>query len=110
MLLAVKNGTLNALNLEISPTCCCSVVAVSGGYPEAYKKFKEITINEVDEIIFHAGTKIVDNKLLTNGGRVLSSTSFGLNQEDALKKCYQQLKQVSFEDCYYRKDIGKDIL
>lgn len=110
MLLAVKNGTLNALNLEISPTSCCSVVAVSGGYPEAYKKFKEITINEVDEIIFHAGTKIVDNKLLTNGGRVLSSTSFGLNQEDALKKCYQQLKQVSFEDCYYRKDIGKDIL
>ena len=110
LLRAVKTNSLRDLQIEIDPRVCCSVVMVSGGYPGNYAKNKEIEIGKTADLIFHAGTKRVDKKFYTNGGRVLASTALDKDVKAALKKSYQQIKQVSFENCYYRKDIGKDIL
>lgn len=110
LLHAVKTNSLKEHKIEIDSRACSSVVMVSGGYPGNYAKNKEIEIGKTEDYIFHAGTKKVGNKLYTNGGRVLASTAMGKDARAALKKSYQQIKQVSFENCYYRKDIGKDIL
>ncbi len=84
---------------------------VSGGYPQAYKKGIEIEgIESVDEsIVFHAGTKIKDNKILTNGGRVMAVTSFGKDFKEGLQKSYQNIDKIHFDGMYYRKDLGFDL-
>ena len=86
------------------------MVLVSGGYPKQYEKGKEITGLEdlpEDILVFHAGTKRENGKLLTNGGRVLNIVAYGNSLEKALEKVYKAVEKIHFEKMYYRKDIGK---
>ncbi|MGX1928087.1 phosphoribosylamine--glycine ligase [Flagellimonas sp. 2504JD4-2] len=111
VLVAMSNGTLDQVNLEIDERAATTVMAVSGGYPEAYEKGKEISGigNIQDSLVFHAGTKIMDGKVVTNGGRVIAITSFGNSFKEALQKSYQNIENLSFEGMYYRKDLGFDL-
>lgn len=108
---AVANKTLNQINLTIDERAATTVMMVSGGYPENYEKGYEISGLEKinDSIVFHAGTDTKDNKILTNGGRVLAVTSFGNDFKEAIKKSYQNIEKLHFNKMYYRKDIGLDL-
>lgn len=106
----MSTGTLSEKDIEFDLRSAATVVAVSGGYPEAYDKNKKITGLEAIEksLIFHAGTKL-NTTLVTNGGRVLAVTSFGKDVQDAALKSIRNLEKVHFDGVYYRKDIGKDL-
>jgi len=108
---AVANQTLADHKIEIDAQAAVTVVAVSGGYPQAYTKDKVITglSNESDSLLFHAGTRLDEKTVKTNGGRVLALTSFGTNHREAAKRSYEQLAKIDFEGMYYRKDIGNDL-
>ncbi len=84
---------------------------VSGGYPEEYQKGKVITgiENVEDSIVFHAGTKLQNAQVVSNGGRVLAVTSFGETFEQAIKKSYQNINKLHFDTMNFRKDIGFDL-
>ncbi len=107
----LANNNLNTKTLQISNDTVSTVMLVSGGYPQSYEKGKEIkNIDSVkDSIVFHAGTKIHNNKIITNGGRVLAISSYGKNINDALSKSYKNSEKIQFEGKYYRKDIGFDL-
>ncbi|SFN56175.1 phosphoribosylamine--glycine ligase [Salegentibacter flavus] len=107
----VSEGKLNEAKLEIDEQAATTVMLVSGGYPEAYGKGKEINgFDDVkDSIIFHAGTKKEGEKIVTNGGRVIAITSFGTDYKEALKKSYQNAEKLHFDKMYYRKDLGFDL-
>ncbi len=107
----VSNQTLNEVNLEIDERSAATVMAVSGGYPEEYEKGKEINgIHLIsDSLMFHAGTKLDNNKIATNGGRVLAITSLDQDFNKALKKSYLNIEKISFDKMYYRTDIGFDL-
>ena len=110
--IALGKGKLNQEEMKISSQCSTTVMMVSGGYPEAYENGKPIIgLDEVtsDSTVFHAGTKEVDGKILSNGGRVLTVTSVDENISKALKSSYANLKKIHFEGCYYRKDIGYEL-
>lgn len=108
---AIANQSLDTIELKIDPRTATTVMAVSGGYPEAYEKGKEISgfTSIEDAVVFHAGTKLEKGKVLTNGGRVLAVTAFGSDFKDALKKSYQNIEQLHFDGMYYRKDLGFDL-
>ena len=110
---AVGNQTLDQVTITTDSRAATTVMAVSGGYPEAYEKGKEITgLNSViseDSIVFHAGTALKNDTVVTAGGRVLALTSYGENYKMALKKSYQSLEKISFDKMYYRKDLGFDL-
>ena len=108
---AVNNGKLNEIELEIDPKTAATIMLVSGGYPEVYEKEKPIfgLENVVDSIVFHAGTKLDNNQVVSNGGRVLAITSFGNDFEQAIKKSYQSIEKLHFDKMYYRQDIGFDL-
>ncbi len=108
---AIANQSLDTVELKIDPRTATTVMAVSGGYPEAYEKGKEISgLNTIkDAMVFHAGTKPENEKILTNGGRVLAVTAFGSNFKDALEQSYQNIEQLHFDGMYYRKDLGFDL-
>ncbi|MCK0144093.1 phosphoribosylamine--glycine ligase [Arenibacter sp. F26102] len=108
---AVANQTLDSIDLEIDERTATTVMAVSGGYPEAYKKGMEITgFDKIeDAVVFHAGTELIDGKVLTNGGRVLAVTAYGSNFNEALKKSYKNIEKLQFDKMYYRKDLGFDL-
>ena len=84
---------------------------VSGGYPEAYEKGKIISglENVTDSICFHAGTSVSGSNVVTSGGRVIAVSSYGSSIFDALKVSYSSLKNISFNKCYYRTDLGFDL-
>lgn len=84
---------------------------VSGGYPEAYENGKEILgVDTIENsIAFQAGTKMVDGKLVTNGGRVIAITSYGKDFKSALKTSYKSIEKICFEGMNYRTDIGFDL-
>lgn len=109
---ATANGTLQNHQIAIDPRAATTVVAVSGGYPEVYQKGKEIRgLVASDQVeVFHAGTVLKEDQILTSGGRVLAVTALGDTIQDALDKAYQELDNISFDQMYYRKDIGKDLL
>jgi len=109
---AVANQTLDQVSLEIDERSATTIMVVSGGYPEDYDKGFEITGLEKiqDSIAFHAGTKLENDKVVTNGGRVIAITSFGDNFQEAIKKSYQNIEKLHFDKMYYRKDIGVDLL
>ena len=111
LLQAVANQTLDKIQLDIDERAAVTVMAVSGGYPEAYEKGKEISgLEKVSEsIVFHAGTKVDENQIKTNGGRVLAITSYGKDHKDALATSYKNIKKIDFDGMYYRKDIGFDL-
>ncbi|MGY8988827.1 MAG: phosphoribosylglycinamide synthetase C domain-containing protein, partial [Flavobacteriales bacterium] len=107
----IGNGSFSEVDFNISEEAASTIMLVSGGYPGSYEKGKEITgFDEVkDSIVFHAGTKSSDDRILTNGGRVLSITSFGKDIEEALNKAFKNAEKINFEGKYYRKDIGFDL-
>lgn len=111
ILTAMAKGKLDEINLEIDQRTATTVMAVSGGYPEAYEKGKEITgiENIEDSLVFHAGTKKKDGKVVTNGGRVIAITSLGNDFQEALQKSYQNMEKLHFDGMYYRKDLGFDL-
>jgi len=109
---AVSNQKLNEVTLEIDERSATTIMLVSGGYPEEYEKgFEILGLENVEEsIVFHAGTKLENNKVVTNGGRVLAVTSYGENFQEAIKKSYQNIDKLHFDKMYFRKDIGFDLL
>ena len=111
LLKGIGDGTFSEIDLEITEGAATTVMLVSGGYPEAYKKGEEITgIEKVeDSIVFHAGTINDNGTLKTNGGRVIALTSFGETMGEALEKSFDSAEKISFEGKYYRKDIGFDL-
>ncbi|MGB5667814.1 MAG: phosphoribosylamine--glycine ligase [Maribacter sp.] len=108
---AVGNQTLDTIDLKIDERTATTVMLVSGGYPEAYEKGKEITgFGKIeDSIVFHAGTDYKNGKVATNGGRVMAITSFGTDFKEALRKSYQNINKIHFDKMNYRKDIGFDL-
>lgn len=111
LLIAASQQKLNQVNIEIDNRSATTVMLVSGGYPETYQNGKIISgiENVQDSIVFHAGTKNQDHKILTNGGRVLAVTSYGNDFKEALKTSYKNISKIQFEGMYYRKDIGFDL-
>src|SRR5690606_13880138 len=108
---AVADGKLDTVTLELDERSATTVVGVSGGYPEAYEKGKVITGLDtvVDSVVFHAGTHLQDQEVVSAGGRVLAVTSYGDDFKDALKTTYKNLEKIDFQGMYYRKDIGFDL-
>ena len=111
LLLGVTEGNLKTKNLEISDETAVTVMLVSGGYPGAYEKGKEILNMEKTSgsIIFQAGTRIDNGRVVSSGGRVLAISSFGYDLKDALKKSYNNAEIIYFQGKYFRKDIGFDL-
>ncbi len=111
LLIASAQGNLPAVKLETDNKTVATIMLVSKGYPEAYEKQKEIAnLDKVnDSIIFHAGTKASDGKILTNGGRVLAVSSFGQNKDEALEVSRKNADIISFEGKTFRRDIGFDL-
>ena len=118
----IKNDLLDLFNsmgstefedikLQIDDRHAATIIMVSGGYPLDYEKNKIISglTEATDSIIFHAGTKKVDDNFLTNGGRVIAVTSLSENYKDAVKSSYDQIKKISFDQAYFRQDIGFDL-
>ena len=108
---AVGNQTLDQVSLEIDERSATTIMVVSGGYPEDYGKGFEITglENIENSLVFHAGTKLKNGKVVTNGGRVIAVTSFGNDFQEAIKKSYQNIDKLHFDKMYFRKDIGFDL-
>jgi phosphoribosylamine--glycine ligase len=108
---AVGTQSLDQHQLKVDPRTAATIMAVSGGYPEAYEKGKTITGIEsvVNSEVFHAGTQVDKNLVKTSGGRVLAVTSFGKDHKEALSKSYDALQKIEFERMYYRKDLGFDL-
>lgn len=111
IMLACVNGTLKHDMVKWKKEAAVCVVMASGGYPENYEKEKEITgldeaEKDLDTVIFHAGTKEKDGKILTNGGRVLGVTAIKSNIASAQKAAYQAVEKIDFEKKYYRHDIA----
>lgn len=104
-------GGLNKYELKVSPLTAVTVVCVSGGYPGEYAKGFPITgLDQATEsMIFHAGTSLKSGKVLTAGGRVLAVTSFGKDISAATAKSYETIEGISYQDKYFRSDIGKDL-
>jgi phosphoribosylamine--glycine ligase len=111
LFLAVANEKLDQIALEIDERSATTIMVVSGGYPEEFEKGKVITglENITDSIVFHAGTKLENNQVVSNGGRVLTVTSYGDNFEEAIKKSYQNIAKLQFDKMYFRRDIGNDL-
>jgi phosphoribosylamine--glycine ligase len=108
----VANQNLDEKSFKVTPKTATTVMLVAGGYPEAYEKHKEITgLEKVTEsTVFHAGTTIKDNTIVSNGGRVMAVTSFGETIEEALEKSYKSIDAIHFDKMNYRKDIGFDLV
>lgn len=106
---ATSTKNLKDISVKWNDDTVCTLVLASGGYPGSYPKGLEIkNLDKLDNdiIVFHAGTKIVDNKLLTNGGRVLNICAKGNNLQETRAKVYKAAEVIDFEGKYYRKDIG----
>lgn len=111
---AINNETLSDLDIEWDERACTCVIMASGGYPKSYPKGKEIkglTDGQLDGVtVYHAGTKLDGDKLVTSGGRVLGVTALGDTLEAALEKSYAGVKSISFDGAHFRNDIGKRAL
>lgn len=112
LFLSVADQKLGEFNLEVDPRSATTVMVVSGGYPEDFEKGKVVSgLENIEEsIVFHAGTKLDNGNVVTNGGRVIAVTSYGDNFQEAIKKSYQNIDKLSFDKMYFRKDIGFDLI
>ncbi len=109
---AVQAGNLADIDIEFSDKACCALVLASGGYPLKYASGYPITLPALskDIAIFQAGTKYLDQKLVTAGGRVLAISAQASTLAEAINKAYQVAEKVEFTDKYYRRDIGAKAL
>ena len=108
---ATTNGTLAEIEVKFSEKSACCVIMASKGYPVSYDKGFEMNIPEsVEGNVYVAGASLKDGKLLTNGGRVLGVTAVEDNLKDAVKSSYALVKQISFDNAFYRNDIGAKAL
>ena len=107
----VATNTLSECDVQFEERSACTVMMVAGGYPEKYEKGKTISgLNGITEsLVFHAGTASDGPVVVSNGGRVLAVTSYGKNLEIALERSYRSIDKISFDNAYYRKDIGFDV-
>jgi phosphoribosylamine--glycine ligase len=112
LLLATATQKLDEIELKMKPETAVTTIVVSAGYPETYETGKEIkNLEQIENaLIFHAGTKQENGKLLTNGGRVMALTALAENLPNAIQKSQKAAQCVSFENKYFRKDIGQDLL
>ena len=112
IILTCLDGKLSGASTLFLDKYCTTVILASDGYPNQYEKGKKITnISDEDEsIIFHAGTKLIDDNIISNGGRVLACTGFGSNLSEAINNSYKKANEIEWEDKYFRKDIGKDLM
>jgi phosphoribosylamine--glycine ligase len=110
LLIACSQQRLHEVQVNIDPRAAATVMAVSGGYPGSYEKGFEIDgldiLNEDDVMIFHAGTKLEDDKVVTNGGRVLTITSYADNVVRAARRSSSMMEFIDFTGMYFRTDIG----
>ncbi|MEM6515846.1 MAG: phosphoribosylamine--glycine ligase [Bacteroidota bacterium] len=108
---AISNQTLSETEIQIDERAATTVMLVSGGYPESYEKGKEISgvENITESLVFHAGAKLENEKIITSGGRVMAITSYGDTYHEALNKSYDSITKIHFEKMNYRKDIGFDL-
>ena len=109
---AVIDEKLDTLQIEWSDDACACVVMASGGYPQSYPKGLEITGLDAGGqaegvTVYHAGSKLTDGKLVTNGGRVLGVTAKAATLDEALEKAYKAVKTIHFDGAHYRRDIGR---
>lgn len=109
------DGKLDELEIKWSDASACNIALASLGYPGDYEKGKVITgIDEAemerDIVVFHAGTKMTDGKLVTNGGRVLGVSAIGNDLKEVLQKTYKAIEKISYEGMQYRKDVGQKTL
>jgi phosphoribosylamine--glycine ligase len=111
LFIATAKNDLENATIEIDDRSATTVMLVSGGYPEAYEKNKEITgIEKVNNsLVFHAGTTMNEQNLLTNGGRVIAVTSYGRDFKEALEASYTNVAKIQFEGKNFRTDIGFDL-
>jgi len=109
---ATAEGQLPQVRMNISSKSACTVMLVSGGYPEAFEKRQVMQIPEMpaESVAFHAGTQLEQSQVLTNGGRVLSITTLHSNLEQAVKQSIELAEKVQYKDKYFRSDIGQDMI
>lgn len=107
----VAEGNLDQRAIEFDDRAAVCVMLVSGGYPQSYAKGYEITglDNVEDSVVFHAGTKMQDGKVVTSGGRVIAVSSYGKDKSEALQNSFTQAQKIEFTDKYFRRDIGQDL-
>ena len=106
--MAATKGNLDLESADWDDKTALGVVMAANGYPNSYQKGETITIPGAssESKVFHAGTKLEDGNILSNGGRVLCATSLGLNLEEAQEKAYNLVNMVNWDGSYYRTDIG----
>ena len=107
--LSAININLDSYGIKWTDKHSCGVVIASDGYPESYESNKEVTLPEHEEAetkLFHAGTKLIDGKVRTSGGRVFCATALGNNLKEAQFKAYNLVDKVSFGGAFCRRDIG----
>ena len=110
---AVIDEELDAISLDIDPRSTVCVVMAAGGYPGSYEKGQVISgldIKADDVFVFHAGTAISGDTIISVGGRVLGVTAIGDDLQSAIEKAYRVVDQISWKDCYFRRDIGQKAL
>lgn len=107
----VAEGNLSARRTEFDQRAAVCVMLVSGGYPGSYKKGYAVTgIDDVEgSVVFHAGTALSGDTVVTNGGRVIAVSSYGSDKAEALAQSFAQAEKIHFEGKYFRSDIGKDL-
>lgn len=110
--IAIKDQKLNEIKVEIDDKSLVNVVLASEGYPGIFEKNKVIKLPECDnnQLVFQAGTKIENDRLLSNGGRVLTACGLGDNLEEAIKNAYELAEKIEFDNKYFRTDIGQDLM
>lgn len=109
---SLESETLNTKTVTLSEKACCTVVIASGGYPDNYHKGRVIhgLPETAEELVFHAGTRMEGSRCLTSGGRVLTVSALGKTLPQAIEKSYATISKLQFDDMYFRRDIGQDIL